>query len=325
MFGRSVWSWATRCLLSRKNSPGLSVLIFHRVLDRFDPMRPSETLDKEFESVIRFLAENFSVRPLVPAISDICRRRSTGHSVAITFDDGYADNLEVAMPILRRYSAPATFFVTSGVLGDGMMWNDRIIEAVRNAESAHLDLGPINLGNFDLQTDDMRYAAIRKIIATLKYRDPKERENLVAAIGELSGGAPAKPLMMNALQLRELAEDPLAEIGGHTVTHPILSNLSASAAMSEIGAGKEAIEEIVGHKLQAFAYPNGVPGKDYSAKHVEMVKACGFSVAVSTSLGGFTVEGDRYQVPRISPWDRRPNRFGLRMLLASRESGQRAV
>jgi peptidoglycan/xylan/chitin deacetylase (PgdA/CDA1 family) len=102
-------------------------------------------------------------------------------------------------------------------------------------------------------------------------------------------------------------------IGAHTVTHPILACTSDSAARHEIVASKRALEEQLGAPVGLFAYPNGKPGRDYSAAHVAMVREAGFDAAFSTAWGVASRTSDPFQLPRFTPWDRAPWRFGVRL------------
>lgn len=104
------------------------------------------------------------------------------------------------------------------------------------------------------------------------------------------------------------------EIGGHTVSHPILLNLSDEEARREIADGKRLLENITGTPLKLFAYPNGKPEKDYGTAHVSMVQQLGFAAAVSTTWGTAHAGSDLYQLPRFTPWDKSPRRFVLRLL-----------
>ncbi|HEX5765449.1 MAG TPA: polysaccharide deacetylase family protein, partial [Woeseiaceae bacterium] len=120
--GRFAWRALERLILGRSRTPRASVLIFHRVLRERDSLRPNEPIIEEFETLIRFLADNFRVRLLREAVADVADGSDDGHSVAITFDDGYADNVDNALPVLRKYGVPATFFITSDTLETGVMW-----------------------------------------------------------------------------------------------------------------------------------------------------------------------------------------------------------
>ena len=102
-------------------------------------------------------------------------------------------------------------------------------------------------------------------------------------------------------------------IGGHTVTHPILTRLETAQARREIVEGRERLEELIGERVDLFAYPCGKPGRDYSPDHVAMVRSCGFKAAVSTAWGSAGRGSDLWQLPRFTPWDRERWRFGLRL------------
>ena len=102
-------------------------------------------------------------------------------------------------------------------------------------------------------------------------------------------------------------------IGGHTVNHPILASVDAGGARAEIADGKQALEAMIGAPVPLFAYPNGKPGADYRAEHVQMVRELGFEGAVSTAWGACKGTPDVFQLPRFSPWDRTPLKFAARM------------
>ena len=315
---RPVWNTLRKLLLSGEASSSISVLIFHRVLRAKDPLLPGEPDAAEFEQIIRFVSRNFEVKPLYEALRSQRSDGRVGHSVAITFDDGYADNLTVALPILRKYSAPATFFIASGYLDGGVMFNDRVIESVREHAEPTLDARPLGLGEHDTSDIEARMHAIDALLGAVKHRPPEERETLASGVSEICGVRSVQSRMLTSGQLRELAADDLSEIGGHTVTHPILARIPGDAARREIVEGKTQLEEITGESLRCFAYPNGVPDVDYRPEHVEMVADAGFETAVSTRSGAVLDESDRYQLPRFTPWDRRMWLFGLRLLHVAR-------
>ncbi|MCU0943281.1 MAG: polysaccharide deacetylase family protein, partial [Hydrogenophaga sp.] len=115
-------------------SPGgasarLSVLIFHRVLAQPDPLFPGVPDVRRFDEVCRWLARWFRVMPLDEAVRALKRGNLPARAAAITFDDGYADNHDQALPVLRAHGLPATFFVATGFLDGGRMWNDTLIES----------------------------------------------------------------------------------------------------------------------------------------------------------------------------------------------------
>ena len=116
-------------------SSRLVILTYHRVVAERDEMLPDEPTSEEFDRQMQVLSASFNVVDLGEAVSMLENRELPGGSVAVTFDDGYRNNFEQAMPILQKYGLPATFFVATGFLEDGCMWNDKIIEAIRACTS----------------------------------------------------------------------------------------------------------------------------------------------------------------------------------------------
>jgi peptidoglycan/xylan/chitin deacetylase (PgdA/CDA1 family) len=290
----------------------LSILIYHQVLPRLDPMRPDEVDAATFDWQMRLVASCFNVLPLEEAIQRLHDRTLPPRAACITFDDGYADNLTIAAPIFKRYGLTATFFVATGFLDGGRMWNDSIIESVRVAPGTVLDLERIGLGRYPVGAPEERTATAYAVIRAVKHLPPDVRATRVAEIVGAIGMPIPDDLMLTSSQVRELRAQGMT-IGGHTVTHPILASTEETGARREILDGKERLEAILGEPVRLFAYPNGKPGQDFRAEHVRMVCECGFRGAVSTSWGAANYTSDPYQLPRFLPWDRSPGRFALRL------------
>jgi len=290
----------------------LSILIFHRVLRQFDPLAPDEPDAVAFEARMRWIQDWFNVLPLNDAVDRLRRGALPARALAITFDDGYADNAEVAAPILERLGLTATFFVATGFLRGGCMWNDQVIEALRASSTDELDLAEIGLGRVSLRTLDERREAIAFILGSIKHRAPQQRIEAVQAVVRAAKPGEAPAMMMNADQVRNLIRRGM-DVGAHTVSHPILTRLESSAAYAEIRDSKLQLEDLTGRAVTLFAYPNGVPRGDYADEHVRMVREAGFDAAVSTAWGAASSDSDPYQLPRFSPWDRSRLRYGARM------------
>ncbi len=301
------------CLLSPAGDGArLSVLIFHRVRPERDPLFPDDPDAAAFEALLRRLTSWCNVLPLPEAVARLRRGTLPGRSLCITFDDGYADNCTVALPILRRLGVSATFFIATGYQSGGCMWNDRVIEAVRAATGPHFDLSDLNLGVHAVGTVEDRQRAIPNLLGALKYRSPGERERTADAIARRAPAAHLRGLMMTREQVRELHASGMT-VGAHTVTHPILARMPDDLAREENVESKRALEGQLGVPVTAFAYPNGKPGRDYAAVHVAMVREAGFEAAVSTAWGVASRTSDPLQIPRFTPWDRAPWRFGVRL------------
>ena len=299
-------------VLSATRGTRLSILIFHRVVPKHDPLMPGEPDAAAFEARMTWLAKAFRVLPLSEAARRLRDGSLPSNAACITFDDGYADNLTIAAPILARLRLNATFFVATGFLDGGRMFNDTVIEAVRLCREPVLDLSAIDCGIWSCNNDTARLATIGGLLDRIKYLPQAERQVKVDAIAA-SVGLPARSdLMMTRQQVRDLKRHGMS-IGAHTVTHPILTTLTREAARDEIADGRRDLEETLGERVKLFAYPNGKPGRDYDASHAKLVKELGFDAAVSTSWGVARRETDRFQLPRFTPWDGNVNRFGLRL------------
>ena len=304
-------------LCNPRGEPRLSTLIFHRVVPSRDDMRPGEPTAAEFDWQMRLLREHFHPLSLEEATTRLADGSLPNRAVCVTFDDGYADNEQVALPILKRYDIPATVFVSTGYLNGGRMWNDTVIEALRNWRSDEARLDELGLARYALGSFSARREAAEDVLTRIKHLDPVERQRIVDAIAERSGGLP-DDLMMNDEQVRNLARGGVT-IGAHTVTHPILASVAPEAARQEISASKAHLEGLLQREVAAFAYPNGLPERDYGDAHRAIVEESGFRVAVSTHWGVATPDSDRLQLPRFTPWDRAPLRFAVRLLLNLRQ------
>jgi len=300
-------------------SPGgrrgrLSVLIFHRVRPEPDPLCPDVPDAAAFEAQMRWVKNWFNVLPLGRAIDLLYEGRIPPRALAITFDDGYADNEELAAPILARVGLTATFFVASGFLRGGCMWNDRVIEAIRGCRSELLDLSAHGLERYPLRDLAQRRRAVWSIPRRIMHFEQGHREEVAEAIERAAGANPPPRPMMRPEQVRNLRKLGM-DVGAHTITHPILTRLSAAAARSEIGGAREELEHVLAEPVRLFAYPNGVPGQDYAVEHARMARECGFSAAVSTARGSASMRTDRFQIPRFTPWDRTRLRYGARLVV----------
>ena len=207
-------------------SPGgrdgrLSIFVYHRVLPRPDTLFPDEGDAEVFDRHMEQLTGCFNIIPLFDAIGGLDHGTLPPRAACITFDDGYADNAEIALPILQKYGVHATFFVASGFLNGGRMWNDTVIELVRRAPGAVLDLSAMDFGRFEIGSLAQRRQAIHYLLGKLKYMPAKSRQSSVEAMCALIPVVPAGNLMMTSDQVRVLHRAGM-EIGGHTASHPIL-------------------------------------------------------------------------------------------------------
>lgn len=291
-------------------------MIFHRVLAAPDPLCPGEVDAQRFDRICHWVRRWFNVLPLDEAEGR--RRQGTlpERAMSLTFDDGYADNHDLALPILQRHGLSATFFVAAGFLDGGCMWNDIVIEAVRRTARPTLDLegvADLPLGRHTVVSLVDKRSTIDNLIRNLKYQPQSHRKRAVDEIARCAGVEAPADLMMSRAQLRALRDAGMT-IGAHTVSHPILARLEPAAAADEIGRGKRMLETLLDEPVTLFAYPNGKPGEDFADEHVAMAREAGFDAAVTTAWGAGCAATDPYRLPRFTPWDTVRLRFGLRLM-----------
>ncbi|MFK3739424.1 polysaccharide deacetylase family protein [Massilia sp. TN1-12] len=297
-----------------KGAGRLCILNYHRIMAAPDPLLDGEPNVETFEWQMRLLSECFNVLPLHDAIQLLDSARMPARAVAITFDDGYRSIHDLALPVLAKYGLPATVFVTTGHMSEkGSMWNDMILEAVRRLPDGALDLRALGLERYPMGSAEERKRTARQLTERCKYMSLPARAEFTDHLQTLAGVPLRQDLMLDNDMLRTLAANRI-EIGGHTVSHPILTRLDDEAARREIADNKRQLEEVIGRPVRLFAYPNGKRGQDYDARHAQMVADAGYAAAFTTAPGAATRRDPRYELPRSRPWDDTPLMFAARLL-----------
>jgi peptidoglycan/xylan/chitin deacetylase (PgdA/CDA1 family) len=312
-FQKIFFRWVGQQLSKKKEKAKLLVLMYHRILPEPDHILCDDVDVESFNWQMSILKNYYNVLPLQEAVQSLLAGKLIKPSVCVTFDDGYMDNYELALPVLKDKGLPATFFIATQFINTGRMWNDTVIETIRRIPNGELDLRSIGQDVYNISTLSDRLEAIKKILLNLKYLEPDERLNRVTDISAYANSKLPDNLMMSEKQLKEMDSSGMT-IGAHTHSHPILSRIPLTRAEDEIRRSRDILNELLNKKIKTFAYPNGRPNKDYNNSHVEIVKKLEFEVAVSTQWGYAHNNSDVYQIPRISLWDKTPLRFNLRML-----------
>ncbi|WP_206064503.1 polysaccharide deacetylase family protein [Neptunomonas sp. XY-337] len=315
-FGKFISQAFSVCSRDNRGSK-LSILIYHRVLERPDFLRASEPTVASFDWQMGLLKRYFEPLSLSDALAKLKAGVLPKNAVCVTFDDGYADNATLALPILKKHGIPATIFVSTGFLDGGRMWNDTVIEAVRVSDQ--LDLTAVDLGVFELSSEDQKLQALGELLKSIKYQPLEKRVDILACIESQVSDRLPTDLMMTSDQVRWVESEGI-EIGAHTINHPILTELDSGQARYEILEGKQQLEGILGKPVQWFAYPNGKRGVDYDLTHRSLIEELGFDGAVSTDWGVTTASSDQYQLRRFTPWDNKPFKFFVRLLLNTRQA-----
>jgi peptidoglycan/xylan/chitin deacetylase (PgdA/CDA1 family) len=291
----------------------LVVLTYHRILPTHDPLLADEPDARQFEEQVAALAASFRILTLGEAVHAMRKNSLPPRTICLTFDDGYENNASIAAPILRKFGVSGTFFIATGYMDKGAMWNDIVIEALRRTKSSTIDLNYAGGGIVELgQSVESKKLAIQKTLETLKYLPQHARGEAASRLLANAGGEQGFAPMMSTKQVADLQATGM-EIGAHTVTHPILTKIDTAQARNEIHASRERLIEVTRAPITSFAYPNGRPVRDFAREHVDLVRAAGFDAAVTTARGCGRAGDDYLQLPRVAPWERTANRFALRV------------
>jgi len=295
----------------------LSILIFHRVLAERDQLFPNEPDVARFDEIMRWVKHWFNVLPLEEAGARLKCGNLPARAASITFDDGYADNLINATPVLIEHDLHATFFIATGFLDGGRMWNDSVIESIRCTDQTIIDACFLGLGHLSVGGTNDKQTALARLTTAIKHLPGEQRSIAVTRVAESCQAKLPDDLMLTSNQVKELRNMGMG-IGAHTVNHPILAMTENDIARQEIADGRDFLEGLLGERIGLFAYPNGRIANDYTQAHADMVKKLGFDAALTTQWGVSRTNSDFYHLPRFTPWDRTRTRFGLRLLLNTR-------
>lgn len=279
------------------------VLLYHRVTELKDQMIPLAVSPKTFESQMQFLRGHYEILTLGELVTRAADRTLGRRSVAVTFDDGYADNYLEAKPILEKCKVPATMFITTGMLGSGReFWWDELEKILQASARSRED----------------RLKAFQEISLSLK---PLQKEAIGEALKKLRSEARVREetgrpthRALSAKELIELAKSEWIEIGAHSENHLSLSSLNDDAQKQEITNSKKKLENLLEREIRAFAYPFGRPDRHYLPQTVRWVKEAGFSYACSTDPRPARSSGfDPYQIPRFAAYEWGPREFSQKL------------
>lgn len=264
--------------LFRQNGP--VILAYHRVIPLpgeeypFDKGLISADPDT-FERQLIFVKRNFNVTNF-RIIDEMGRKGEVlpPGSLVITFDDGYADNLEFAYPLLKKHELTATVFVTTGVVDKGdVFWFEKVSWYLRCLPSFDLRIESLHLHEHvdERNREDVRIA----LLGMLKNVPNTVRLNALAELESISGlTSPAgHSHLVKTLTWDQIVELDRAgiEIGSHTVSHPVLSSMEENEVRDELVLSKKLIEEKLGHEVVSLSYPVG--GKSAFNSMVERIAA----------------------------------------------------
>jgi peptidoglycan/xylan/chitin deacetylase (PgdA/CDA1 family) len=290
-------------LLRRPPWSGVLVLSYHRIGSPDGSLYDRNAwsaLPDVFDAHVRLLARHFEV--VAPSQLGEARRAGRGRFVALTFDDGYRDSHDVALPVLRAHGVPAAFFPITGFVDRPRVpWWDEIAWMVRSSARSAVPAGSWLEAPLPLDEPD-REGAVRALLGRYRTVPGPDAERFLDFLAEATGsgrhsGDGASELWLTWDMVRSLHAAGM-DVGGHTATHAVLTTLSAQEQRAEIAGCRRRIEEEVGASMTVFAHPTG----RFDAHTRASLAEEGVELAFAHS-GGYARWGeawDPYAVPRTS-------------------------
>jgi peptidoglycan/xylan/chitin deacetylase (PgdA/CDA1 family) len=294
--------------------PGLTVLTYHRIAEPaanlfYDPVI-SATPDA-FCAQIEWLCSHFQVLTL----DELAKRIQTGSpwrepTALVTFDDGYRDNLEQAVPILQEHDVPATFFIPTSFLDSAELpWWDVVAYIVKQTQLRRFVVKTVAddaASSLEINLETMsRSRAIMLIIRAVldeAVDDARKFLDRLAACAQVAVDADAlgRSLFMSWPQLRHLASlGPRLAVGSHSVNHRNLARLDDDSQLREVAGAKHVLEAQLGCEIYAFAYPYGWPGT-YTHRTKAIVAEAGYCLAFTSREGTDRFENfDPLEISRL--------------------------
>ena len=315
---------ATDWLKKKFATRGL-ILMYHRVAEqKVDPWSLCVTPQHFAEHLETLQKEAYPIS-LVQLVQAHKNGKIPHRAVAVTFDDGYADNLYNAKPLLEQYDIPATVFVAAGQVGkDREFWWDELerilLQPGKLPEILNIDINgkkfEWNLnksanyrdnsykegGNSGIANCMDNYNLYSSLYFTIhQLLQPLTEIEQYKIIDNLLIWAGYKPLRRSTYrtlsnnELITLNHGELIEVGAHTITHPFFETLPVSLQHTEVQQSKSMLEDKIGKRVTNFAYPYGV----YTPETVEIVRKAGFDSACSTINDTVWRGSDIFQLPRV--------------------------
>jgi peptidoglycan/xylan/chitin deacetylase (PgdA/CDA1 family) len=280
------------------NRSKMPVLMYHRFSEGEDYGKTSR---ETFEAHLSYLARHYKVISLSDAVRHLNEGNLPKRSAVLTIDDGYHDFYDIAYPVLKKFGLPATLYVVTGFLdGKCWIWTDKARYLLAETKE---ELFSFTVGGkkFDeaLGDKNSRLALAGKINTELKKLPDQEKESMLAELADvlsvqLSETPPAEFGPITWEQANEMAANGI-EIGSHTVSHPILTNVTSDALADEVTTARTLITDRLRNDRLHFCYPNG----NASTRERDAAERAGYTSAVTTEIRICERSDDPFLLPRI--------------------------
>ena len=290
------------CVVRSRFVRGSIILLYHRIADTRDDPFSLNVPPARFAEHLQAVRRIGRPIPLNGLVDGLERGSVPSRGIVVTFDDGYADNLREARPLLEQYDVPATVFVTSGLLGGvNECWWDALSRMLLTARTPSAPLRLTIAGKTHVLRAERGHTRLRTVHRLLRAMDDERRAEALRQIGawaEVELVRVAVHRCLSAAELKELAASPVIDVGAHTSTHPALSDLPAARARRELVDSKDELERILGRPVTSCAYPYGL-ASDYSDETLSLTREAGYRCACTAIPDVVWRRTDPFQLPRL--------------------------
>jgi peptidoglycan/xylan/chitin deacetylase (PgdA/CDA1 family) len=285
-----------------------AILMFHHVrpwVERaFAPNRLLEITPQFLDAVLgRLHSLGFDIVTLDAALG---RLDTPGERpfVALTFDDGYKDMRDYALPVLEKYAAPFTLYVTTGFAErSARLWWIELEEAIRALPQIDVDIAgmSLRLASATPAEKQVAFATLYKLLRAGPEDQLLDGIAQLCAKAGVQSATLAADLCLDWEGVEAIAHHPLCTIGVHTLTHPRLAKIDADDVRRELRESRSSIEAHIGRTARHLAYPVGDP-TSAGPREFAMARELGFKSAVTTRPGMLFPNhmGHECALPRLS-------------------------
>jgi peptidoglycan/xylan/chitin deacetylase (PgdA/CDA1 family) len=278
---------------------GALILGYHRISDAPDDPFGLSVTPQHFAEQLEVLSREAHPLGLQDLARALAKGRVPRRTVVLTFDDGYADNLYVAKPLLERYAIPATLFVCTGYRGREFWWDElaRLVgQALARGERAPpLDGLTFGMGRSEAESGVQLTLALYRRLLPLPAAERDRHLERVRRWAGAAGEPSDVPRALTEDELGQLAASELIEVGAHTVSHPLLATLDRREQEAEIKGSKRRLEAALGRPIVSFSYPNG----SLCAETVQIVRGAGFACACGSHNDVAWRGSQAHELPRF--------------------------
>ena len=303
---------------SRKPRP--AILMYHRIADLVHDPWLLAVSPRNFQQQISYIRKHRT--PML--VDEMVRRLGEGtlpaDAIAVTFDDGYRDNLVHAKPVLAHYGVPGTVFLATGFVGrEHPYWWDELAVMVLEAKhfatsTVQIGAGEIPIAWGEMEADDLspdwqaweeprtaRQRSYLELWRRLRFLEENERDAVMESLRtQFEPLVDGMSLPMNAQEIAELVTGPTMTLGAHTVTHPVLTQIQKEHRRTEIQDSMECCRCYLNRAVTGFAYPYG----EVDVETREIAADSGLSWACSTETRFLDeVPLDLFRLPRVGVYN----------------------